>query len=183
MTRQQIESLINQNLPTNNNKEISALLLREVLFSLNDNKFNLDEDTLREQLYQIGETLGQRLQGLPFERKAILGPYDFDAFGIESISVVSDPDNIIQTAIRNRIDSRNMVFDITFTENITSRTIDVKSTLPPIVNSNLGLLRLEPGEVKKAEGNLTDFSRRFAQTRRITGGVGEFFLEVIIKGL
>ena len=182
MTRQQIESLINQNLPTNNNKEISALLLREVLFSLNDNKFNLDEDTLREQLYQIGQTLEQRLQGLPFERRAILGAYNFDASGIESLDVFSDPDNIIQTAIRNRISSRDMVFDVTFTENIVGKTIDCNWILPPSVNANLGSLRLEPGPVVKVLGDLTDFSRRFAQTRRITGGVGEYYFEVIIKG-
>lgn len=181
MTRQQLEQLIINNLPDNNNKEISAQLLRQVLEAFNESKFHLDEDFLQNQLYQLNQTLQQRLQGTPIEQFAELGNYSFDASGTESLDILNDPENIIESATRTRIGSRVVFLDVTFNlQSIEGRDIKVFGIIP---------------EGQSTESNITStlaprlidppFQQsnriRVAHRRLIDGGVGEHILKIYLK--
>ena len=181
MTRQQLEQLIINNLPDNNNKEISAQLLREVLEAINDSKFHLDEDFLQNQFYQLNQTLQQRLQGLPIEQFAKLGTYDFGGSGIDAMPVMEDPDNIIESATRTKQGNRVLFIDVTF-------------NLPSVVGRDIKVFGLIANN-QSTESNVTStFAPRlvdgvFVQTnkiriahrRLIDGDVNEHVLKIYLK--
>ncbi|GLB53044.1 hypothetical protein NBRC110019_20840 [Neptunitalea chrysea] len=56
-TRDEIESLIHNNIYDNNNKEILAAMVREVLIEMRESYFNLKDDTLNTLVYSGSTTL------------------------------------------------------------------------------------------------------------------------------
>lgn len=180
MSRQSLNELIDQLIPDNNNKEITAANAREVFKAFNDKKFHLDEDLLLQQLYNINQTLEQRLQGLPNERRAILGTYDWTvSTGVEqSLDVFSDPDNIIQNATFTKVENRVLIFNVQFTENIVNKNIDVFHEFESLDNLTANTRILPLSKVR----NLVDnFTIRLAQRRLVDGNVGNHFMKLILK--
>lgn len=183
MTRQELEQLILQNIPDNNEKFISAALLREVLNAINEEKFHLVEDTLRLQLYNLTQTLEQRLQGLPIERRAIIGPYEFST-GTSSVGIISDPDEIILNATQTRPNAVDLYIDIEFTENIVGKSIDFFSKLPNNEDQDIVIPsgnQLLPTPVVPLLDPISSTTRRIWQTRRDDQGVGFHAVEIILK--
>lgn len=181
MTRQQLEQLIINNVTDNNNKENTAQLLREVLEAFNDSKFHLDEDFLQNQLYQINQTLQQRLQGLPIEQFAELGNYSFDASGTEPLAILNDPDDIIESATRTRVGSRVLFLDVTFNlQSVVGRDIKVFGLIPEGQSTESNITStLAP---RLVNGVFQQSNRiRIAHRRLIDGGVGEHILKIYLK--
>jgi len=181
MTRQQLEQLIINNLPDNNNKEISAQLLREVLEAFNDSKFHLDEDFLQNQLYQLNQTLQQRLQGLPIEQVAKLGTYDFGGSGTEPVPVMEDPDNIIESVTKTKQGNRVLFIDVTFNlPSVVGRDIKVFGLIPngQSTDSNI-TTTLAP---RLVDGVFEQANRvRIAHRRLIDGDVKDHILKIYLK--
>ena len=183
MNRQELEQLILENIPDNNEKFISAALLREVLNAINDEKFQLDEDTLRLQLYNLTQTLEQRLQGLPIERRAILGPYTWTE-GTESVAVIDDPDEIILTATKTKVTDFDIYIDIEFTENIIGKSIDFFSKLPNDEDQATAIpsgQQLVPTPIVPLLDPISSTTRRIWQTRRSDQNVQFHAVEIILK--
>lgn len=180
MTRQQLLQLIQTNIPDNNAKEISAEKLREVLEAINDFKFHLDEDELRQQLFNAIQTLDQRLQGLPIERRAIIGPYSFDAPATQTIPTQTDPDGIILTASRQRVSTRDMLIRVEFTEPIIGKDVKGFNRLVEGQNpSQNGVMKTT--ELRRIDGQDTSASVLFAISRTTTSGVGNHLIEIVLK--
>lgn len=180
-TRQDLEQLILNNIPDNNSKFISAALLREVLNRINSDKFHLSEDELRNQIYQATQTLEQRLQGLPIERRATIGPYNWEPnVGTVNISIIKDPEDIIVGATRTRVNSVDLYIDIEFAENITEKSIDTFWRFPN--NQNLPNERqLLPGPIVQLVDPVATNKIRLYQTRRDVDTTGDHAIEIILK--
>ena len=181
MTRQQLEQLIINNLPDNNNKEISAQLLREVLEAFNDSKFHLDEDFLQSQLYQLNQTLQQRLQGLPIEQVAKLGTYSFDDAGTEPVAVMEDPDDIIESATRTKQGNRVLFIDVTFNlPSVVGRDIKVFGLIPNGQSTDSNITSTVAPRL--VDGVFVQSNRiRIAHRRLTNSGVGEHILKIYLK--
>lgn len=181
MTRQQLEQLINNNLPDNNNKEISAQLLREVLEEINTSKFHLDEDFLQNQLYQLNETLQQRLQGLPIEQVAKIGTYSFDDAGTEPVDVMEDPDDIIESVTRTKLGDKVLFIDITFNLlSVIGRDIKVFGLIPNGQSTESN--QTTTVAPRLVDGVFVQANRiRIAHRRLTNSGVGEHILKIYLK--
>ena len=181
MTRQQLEQLIINNLPDNNNKEISAQLLREVLEALNDSKFHLDEDLLQNQLYQLNQILQQRLQGVPIEQVAKIGTYDFGGSGTEPVPVMEDPDNIIESVTKTKQGDRVVFIDVTFNLlTISGREIRILGIIPQGQSTESNQTStVAPRLVDGAFGQANRI--RIAHRRLTNSGVGEHILKIYLK--
>ena len=181
MTRQQLEQLIINNLPDNNNKEISAQLLREVLEAFNTSKFHLDEDFLQNQLYQLNQTLQQRLQGTPIEQVAKIGTYSFDDAGTEPVPIMEDNDNIIESATRTFFSSRVVFIDVTFNLlTITGREIRILGIIPNGQSTASNITATVAPRLM--DGAFVQANRiRIAHRRLTNSGVGDHILKIYLK--
>lgn len=176
-TRTQIQQLIDDNVYDNVNKEILAEMLRTVLESLKDNYYNLQEDQLANLNYSTSQTLQQVFNSIGVQKRAIIGTYSFDAAGIESVPVESDPDNIIDSVERERLDDRILVIRVTFTQNIAQNNVDAFHLIP----NNLPSAVTQVSHPMKMRTITAPNQVTFVQRRTTSSSVSDHYLEIILK--
>lgn len=123
--RNDVTSAINSNIYDNNNKEILALMVRNVLGDFRDSYFNLIDDQLANLKYDANNTLAQIL-----ENSAIVPPLwgSSDYFDVGSLNgnIQSYSDKgIVQSMNYHRQDDKNCEVSLNLSKSIANRKLVV----------------------------------------------------------
>lgn len=127
MTRDQLQELINTRVYTNDNREIAAQFLREVLEALKDSDFNISDDTLENKKYNQQQTLAQYLSNIigQIRTEATIGAWKIE--NKTDLTVTGSASNIITNADIFDLGGGDAKIVVNFNVNV-----DDKSIIPVI---------------------------------------------------
>lgn len=123
MTRAELLQLIQDNVPDNESKLITAEMMRDVLNALVNNGYILDSDLLKDVDYNTGQTLEQRLQAVEgaVPLWGLTGAFDV---GGPSGSLGSN-EGIITSVTLTQLTSRDTQATILFNQSISGKRVVV----------------------------------------------------------
>lgn len=163
--RDDMMSTINSNVYDNNNKEILALMVRNVLKDLKDSYFNLIDDRLASLKYDENNTLAQVLANSA-NIPPLWGSSDYFDVGSADGNIQTYSDKgIVQTMGYNRQDSSNCEVTLYIPKGIGNRKVLVNVFHDDIFYANNNdicapVIRVTGGEVKIALREVTKKSQK-----------------------